>query len=79
MAKKIEVFDSEGSYRDTFEQAKTAVRELGFNIDVEYVTDSMRVLKAGGSPLPIISIDGRVVSSGKTLSAEDIKGIILWM
>lgn len=79
MVKKIEVFDSEGSFRETFEQAKSAVRGLGLSADVEYVTDSIRVLKAGGAPLPIIAIDGRVVSSGKNLSSDEIKGIILWM
>lgn len=50
-----------------------AARRLGMpESEIEVVTDLARIVKMGVMVTPSLIVDGRIVSSGKALSAEEI-------
>jgi len=49
-----------------------AVRGIGFPIEVEYITDINKIINFGIMTTPGLAIDGKVVSSGRILSKEEI-------
>jgi small redox-active disulfide protein 2 len=55
------------------ENAEKAVQESGVEATVEKVTDINVITGFGVMMTPAVVIDGEVKSSGKVLSAEDIK------
>ena len=59
-----------------FEGAQLAVKELGLDIEVEYVTDMEKVTSYGIMSMPGLVVNEKVVSAGKVLSSEDIKKLI---
>lgn len=54
------------------ENCQTAVKELGMNLEVEYITDMEKVMGYGIMSMPGIVVNEKVVSMGKLLKAEDI-------
>lgn len=64
------------SCHEQFENAKTAVKAMGLNIEVEYITDMERVMSYGVMSMPAIVINGKVVSMGKVLKAEDVEKLL---
>lgn len=58
------------------ENARTAVAELGLEASFEKVTDLDKIMDYGVMMTPGLVIDETVVSSGKLLSASDIKTLI---
>jgi small redox-active disulfide protein 2 len=55
------------------ENAEAAAKELGLDYSVEKVTDQNAIIDAGVLMTPALMIEGEVRSSGKILSAEQIK------
>ncbi len=55
------------------ENANQAVKELGIDAKVEKVEDFMAIMKYGVMKTPALVVDEQVKSSGKVLSAEEIK------
>lgn len=53
-----------------------SVEELGLKANILYVTDLLEIAKTGLLKTPGLMIDGKIVSSGKVLSINDIKAII---
>lgn len=49
-----------------------AAREIGFPIEVEYITNINKIINYGIMTTPGLAIDGKVVSSGRVLSKEEI-------
>lgn len=62
---------------DTFENAKIAVKELGFDDEVINLGDMSEIAKYGVMSTPALVVDGKVLSVGKLLKVEDIKELIL--
>ncbi len=62
-----------GSCKQLHEQTLQAIKELDLQIEVEYTTDMTKIIEMGIMSVPALVIDGVVVSSGKALSANDIK------
>ena len=62
--------------RKLAENAEKAVTELGISAEVEKVEDLQEIMKLGVMITPALAIDGRVVSSGKVLSAKEVKNHI---
>jgi small redox-active disulfide protein 2 len=58
------------------ENAEAAAKELGLDYSVEKVTDQNAIIDAGVLMTPALMIEGEVRSSGKILSAEQIKQIL---
>lgn len=54
------------------ENTQTAVGKLGIEADIEKITDINAITDAGVMMTPALGIDGKVVSSGKVLSPDDI-------
>ena len=58
------------------EHAETAAKELGLDYSVEKVTNQNAIIDAGVLITPALMVDGEVRSSGKVLSAEQIKSYL---
>ena len=53
-----------------------ALAELNLVANVEYITDLQKVMEAGIMSMPTLSVNEKVVSSGKILGIPEIKKII---
>jgi small redox-active disulfide protein 2 len=60
-----------------YNHAEKAVSESGIECNVVKVTDINEITSAGVLMTPALVIDGRVKSSGKLLSVEEIKSYIV--
>lgn len=58
------------------ENARLAIAELGISATVEKVTELDKIMDYGVMMTPALVIDEKVVSSGKLLSASDIKALL---
>ncbi len=59
-----------------FENAETAVKELGIQAEVSKVDKIQDIVKMGVMITPAIAVDGQVKSCGKVLSSDDIKKLL---
>ena len=64
------------SCHEQYENAKTAVKAMGLNIEVEYITDMERVMGYGVMSMPAIVVNDKVVSMGKVLKAADVEKLL---
>lgn len=55
---------------------KEAMMKLGMQPDIEHITDFVQIASYGVMTTPALVVDGKVVSLGKVLSVEEIKGLI---
>ena len=55
---------------------RTAAAELQLNYEVEYVTDFAEIASYGVMSTPALVLDGKVLSYGKVLSAEEVKTLL---
>jgi small redox-active disulfide protein 2 len=55
---------------------RTAISELGLDIELEKVTDPGEIVSWGVMSTPALVIDDEVVSVGKVLSATEIKQLL---
>jgi small redox-active disulfide protein 2 len=53
--------------------AEQAVRELGIEANVVKVKEISEIMKFGVMLTPALAVDGKVIASGKALSAAEIK------
>jgi len=58
------------------ENAATAAQALGLEFELVKVTEINEIMKFGVMLTPALAVDGQVKSTGKVLSAEDIKKIL---
>ena len=71
---KIEVLGTGcAKCKTLYESVKTAVREKGIETEVVKVEDMPSIMKYGVMSTPALVIDGKVVFSGKTASAAEIR------
>jgi len=56
--------------------AEKAVAELGLGVPVEKVEDLREIMKFRVMSTPALVVDGQVKSTGKVLSAEDVKAFL---
>ena len=64
------------SCHEQYENAKAAVKALGLNIEVEYITDMEKVMGYGVMSMPAIVVNDKVVSMGKVLKAADVEKLL---
>ncbi len=57
--------------------AEDAVKELHIQAEVSKVTDIEKITDYGVMMTPALAVDGAVVSSGKVLSKDEIKKILV--
>lgn len=56
--------------------AEAAINELGVQAEISKITDIDKITERGVMMTPALAVDGKVVSSGKVLSKDEIKKII---
>ncbi len=61
---------------ESFENVKTAVKELGLEDEVINIGDMAEIAKYGVMQTPAFVIDSKVVSYGKLITVEDAKKLI---
>lgn len=59
-----------------YENARTAVEQTGADCEVVKVTDIVEMLSFHALGLPALAIDGKVRSSGRVLSPDEIKSLL---
>ena len=64
------------SCHEQYENAKAAVKALGLDLEVEYITDMEKVMGYGGMSMPAIVVNEKVVSMGKVLKAADVEKLL---
>ncbi len=58
------------------ENTDAALKELGLNINAEYVTDIQKIMAYNILSTPALVINEQVISAGKVLSSAEIKKMI---
>ena len=64
------------SCHEQYENAKAAVKAMGLDLAVEYITDMEKVMTYGVMSMPAIVVNEKVVSMGKVLKAADVKKLL---
>lgn len=58
------------------EASKEAVKNMGFSIEVEYVTDMEKIMEYGVMSMPALVVNENVVSMGKVLKAAEVEKLL---
>ena len=53
-----------------------ATKNLGIDIEVEYITDLQKVMTYGVMSMPAIVVNDKVVSMGKVLKTADVEKLL---
>ena len=64
------------SCHEQYENVRAAVRGMGLNIEVEYITDMEKVMGYGVMSMPAIVVNEKVVSMGRVLKAADAEKLL---
>ena len=64
------------SCHQQLEYVKEAVKNLGLNIEVEYVTDMAKIMEYGVMSLPAIVVNETVASMGKVLKTTEVEKLL---
>jgi small redox-active disulfide protein 2 len=56
---------------------RTAIAELSFNYEIDHVTDFAEIASYGVMSTPALVLNGKVISYGKVLTAEEVKELLL--
>ena len=64
------------SCHQLYENTKEAVKQMGLNVEVEYVTDMEKVMRYGVISMPVLVVNEKVVSVGKVLKPKEIEKIM---
>lgn len=60
------------SCHEQYENAKKAIKDMGLDLEVEYITDMQKVMEYGAMSMPALVVNEKVVSMGKVLKANDV-------
>ena len=64
------------SCHEQYENAKAAVKALGLDLEVEYITDMEKIMGYGVISMPAIVGNEKVVSMGKVLKTADVEKLL---
>lgn len=64
------------SCHEQYENAKQAIKNMGLDLEVEYITDMEKVMSYGVMSMPAIVVNEQVVSMGKVLKAADVEKLL---
>ncbi len=74
---RIQVLGTGGSRnKELLANVRVALRELGLAAAVESVESIHRIVQLGVMSMPALAVDGQIESSGRILSAEEIKELL---
>ena len=58
------------------EAAKETVKNMGLNIEVEYVTDMEKIMEYGVMSMPVLVVNEQIASMGKVLKAAEVEKLL---
>lgn len=58
------------------DNAKEALKNANLEGEIDHITDMAKILQRGIMKTPALTIQGKVVSQGKVLTAEEIQGLL---
>lgn len=61
---------------EQYDYAKTAVKNLGIDIEVEYITDLQKVMTYGVMSMPALVVNDKVVCMGKVLKTSEVEKLL---
>lgn len=61
---------------DQYENAKTAVANMGLSVEVEYITDMEKVMSYGVMSMPAIIVNEKVAVFGKVLKVAEVETLL---
>ena len=64
------------SCHEQYENAKQAVKDMGLDLEVEYITDMQKVMEYGVMSMPALVVNEKVVAMGKVLKAADVVALL---
>ncbi len=64
------------SCHELYENTKAAVKNIGFDVEVEYVTDMEKVMEYGVMSMPGLVVNEKVISTGKILKAANVEKLL---
>lgn len=64
------------SCHEQYESVKTAVKNMGLSIEVEYITDMQRIAEYGVMSMPAIIVNEKILSMGKVLKASEVEKLL---
>ena len=64
------------SCHEMYENVKQAVRNIGLNIEVEYITDMQKIMEYGVMSMPALVVNEKVVSQGKVLKSVNVEKLL---
>ena len=64
------------SCHEQYENAKEAVKNMGLDTPVEYITDMQKIMEYGVMSMPAIVVNEKVVSMGRVLKASEIENLL---
>ena len=64
------------SCHEQYEYVKEAVKNMGLDIEVEYITDMAKVMEYGVMSMPAIVVNEKVLTQGKVLKADYIEKLL---
>ncbi len=74
---KIQVFGSGcPTCKKLHEITVTAVKDLGIENEVEYITDIQKIIEMGLMTTPVLAVNGKAVMVGFSPDIEKIKSLI---
>lgn len=60
------------SCHQMYENAKEAAKNIGLNIEVEYITDLQKVMDYGVVTVPALVVNDKVIAMGKLLKSDEV-------
>jgi len=75
---KIQVLGSGcATCKNLHKSVEEVVKKLNLSIEVEYSTDIAKIVELGAMSSPVFAINGKLITSGKVPTAEEIERAIL--
>ena len=59
-----------------YDNVKDAVNNLGLSIEVEYITDMVKVMEYGVMSMPAIVVNEKVISFGKVMKTAEVEKLL---
>ena len=64
------------SCHEQYENAKKAIKDMGLDLEVEYITDMQKVMEYGAMSMPALVVNEKVVAMGKVLKSDDVIALL---
>ena len=64
------------SCHELYENARQAVKAMGLDLEVEYVTDMEKIMAYGVMSMPALVVNEQVAACGKVLKAAEVEQLL---